>query len=299
MSPAQPDLASDLGSRFLPDFLIVGAMKAGTSTLQAQLAAQPGLFMTTPKEPNFFSDDDIYGQGLEWYQDLFRDAGPNDLKGEASTHYTKLPTYPHTLARMAATLPAPRIVYVIRNPVDRLISHYMHNWTRGEVGHDMVQALQDHPECEAYSRYPMQIAPYLEQYGAHSVLLTSLEALKQDPDRELARVATHIGAPRPLVWDPDLKAQNVSSERHRPLPLHGLLVRNPLARALRHALVPQATRDRIKQARKPRAAPQLPPDLRARMQDRFAPDRDALARLFPDFDGLALSYDFVATQPVS
>ncbi len=59
----------------LPDFLIVGAMKCGTSTLAAQLGAQPGLFMTTPKEPNFFSDDDVYARGMAWYRALF-DAAP-------------------------------------------------------------------------------------------------------------------------------------------------------------------------------------------------------------------------------
>ena len=52
------------GPDFLPDFLIVGAMKCGTSTLQAQLALQDGIFMTTPKEPNFFSDDAVFAPVL-------------------------------------------------------------------------------------------------------------------------------------------------------------------------------------------------------------------------------------------
>ena len=84
----------------LPDYLIIGAMKCGTSTLAVQLGAQPGLFMTTPKEPNFFSDDVIYSRGAAWYQALFDDAKPGDIKGEASTHYTKLPTHPDTLSRL-------------------------------------------------------------------------------------------------------------------------------------------------------------------------------------------------------
>ena len=58
----------------LPDFFIIGAMKCGTSTLQAQLARQDGVFMTTPKEPNFFSDDDIFAKGRAWYEGLFADA---------------------------------------------------------------------------------------------------------------------------------------------------------------------------------------------------------------------------------
>jgi hypothetical protein len=90
-----------------PDFLIIGAMKSGTSTLAAQLSEQAGIFMTTPKEPNFFSDDDVYAQGLPWYAALFDAAEPGDIKGEASTHYTKRPTYPETLARAQAVLEGP------------------------------------------------------------------------------------------------------------------------------------------------------------------------------------------------
>ena len=54
-----------------PHFIIIGGMKCATSTLHDQLAAQPGFFMTEPKEPNFFSNDEIYERGLDWYTDLF------------------------------------------------------------------------------------------------------------------------------------------------------------------------------------------------------------------------------------
>ena len=81
-------------SRRMPDFIIIGAMKSATSTLHNQLGAQSSIFMSSPKEPNFFSDDDIYNQGLSWYSGLFSDANGSDICGESSTHYTKLPDYP-------------------------------------------------------------------------------------------------------------------------------------------------------------------------------------------------------------
>ena len=89
----------------MPDFIVMGAMKSATSTLHEQLSEQEGFFMTEEKEPNFFSNDEIYAKGLEWYASLFANAAPGDLCGESSTHYTKLPTYPHTVARMRAALP--------------------------------------------------------------------------------------------------------------------------------------------------------------------------------------------------
>ncbi|GHF71716.1 sulfotransferase family protein [Seohaeicola zhoushanensis] len=278
----------------LPDFLIIGAMKSGTTTLQVQLEAQPGIFMTTPKEPNFFSDDPVYAQGMDWYRGLFAAAAPGDLKGEASTHYTKLPTYPETIARMAAVLASPRLVYVIRDPVERALSQYLHEWSRGSLGHDPVAAFEATPELIAYSRYPMQIEPYIDRFGAGNVLLTSLEQITSDPEGELGRIGVHIGAGQALSWKPELGAQNVSRDRIRVLPFHRLLVANPVARALRRGLVPKAVRQRIRNSRLRDERPQLPPDLRRRLEETFAPDAARLAELFPDFPALARSYPFLA-----
>src|SRR5690349_17383952 len=114
-----------------PDFVIIGAMKCATTTLHEQLARQPGIFMSRPKEPNFFSDDEVYARGLDWYRSLFDGAGDSALCGESSTHYTKLPSYPETVGRMARALPRPRLIYVMGHPVDRLISHFVHEVTNG------------------------------------------------------------------------------------------------------------------------------------------------------------------------
>jgi hypothetical protein len=105
-----------------PDFIIIGAMKCATSTLHEQLARQPGVFMSIPKEPNFFSDDAQWSRGVDWYTGLFDDAPADALCGESSTHYTKLPTHPDTVDRMRRFLSAgTRFIYVMRHPVDRLL----------------------------------------------------------------------------------------------------------------------------------------------------------------------------------
>ncbi|WP_298976340.1 sulfotransferase [uncultured Roseobacter sp.] len=276
-----------------PDFLIIGAMKSGTTTLQAQLAAQAGIFMTTPKEPNYFSDDDVFAKGTGWYQTLFDAAAPGDIKGEASTHYTKLPTYPQTVTRLADMVSAPKLIYVIRDPVARAVSHYIHEWSEGRMGDDPVAAFADHPELVAYSQYPMQLAPFIARFGLDAILLTSLEELTRDPDGVLSRIGPHIGSTTPLIWDHGLGAQNVSSERFRRLPLHRLLVANPVARALRRNLVPAGLRAKIRKARTHGDRPELPQSLRRELEQRFAPDRAALAALFPDHPALSLAYGFV------
>src|SRR5690606_4205334 len=149
---------------------IIGAMKSATSTLHEQLALQPGIFMSTPKEPNFFSDDAQFAKGLGWYTGLFAEAEPNALCGESSTHYTKLPTHPHTVERLAAAVPGARFIYVMRHPIDRLVSHYIHGWTMREISEPIDEAIDRHPELIAYGCYAKQLTPYFERFGRDRVL---------------------------------------------------------------------------------------------------------------------------------
>ncbi len=277
----------------LPDFLIIGAMKCGTSTLQAQLADHSGIFMTTPKEPNFFSDDDIHARGTDWYEALFDAAAPGDLKGEASTHYTKLPTYPQCLERMAAVLEAPKLIYMIRNPVARAVSHYVHEWTMGTVSTDLDHALDVHPELISYGCYGQQIAPFAQRFGAERIRVFSLEDMRRDPQRILDQVGAFLGVSEPLFWHEDHARMNAGAERIRRLPLHGLIFDNPLATWARRTLVPQGLRDRIKAGRQMAEAPKFSADSIRRLEAVFAKDHARLRELFPDAGGFVASYPFV------
>ncbi len=276
----------------LPDFLILGAMKCGTTSLAAQLAEQDGVFVTDPKEPNFFSDDAVWGRGLDWYRDLFSDAPTGALKGEASTHYTKRPVHPLTLSRMQPVLTAPRLIYMIRDPVARAVSHFVHEWSQGVLDDDIVAAFDTHAPLIDYGRYAYQIAPFLDAYGADAVLLTSLEQVKADPQAEMNRIAAHLGHDAPLTWHDDLGAKNVSAERVRRLPMQGVLVENPVAEALRRALVPKSVRNWVRGRRRMKVRPELTPELRACLETAFLKDRTDLARLFPNHPALRLCYPF-------
>lgn len=271
-------------------------MKCGTTTLAAQLAAQDGVFITTPKEPNFFSDDAIYGQGMGWYEALFDAAAPGEITGEASTHYTKLPAYPETVARMHAQRPDLRLVYMIRNPVDRAVSHYIHGWTEGRMGADAAAAFAAHPEIVDYGSYGRQITPFIEAYGPGRVMLTSLEQITADPSRAFGEIAAFLGLPEEAAWDDGLGAQNVSAQRMKPLPFHGLIVDHPLARRLRHALVPKGLRRWIGARRTKASRPEVPPAIRRSMEGVFARDRAVLAGHFPNHPALELCYPFAPPQ---
>jgi hypothetical protein len=230
-----------------PDFIIIGAMKCATSTLHEQLAAQPGIFMSTPKEPCYFSDDEIYERGQGWYTSLFAEAPPHALCGESSTHYTKLPTYRDTIARMRHLLSdRVRFIYVMRHPIDRLVSQYIHEWTQRVISKDINEAVNEHPELIDYSRYAMQLEPYLQTFGRERVLPLFFDRLTVAPQAELQRVCEFIGYQGNAVWHDELSEQNVSSERMRRSPARDLLINLPGLKQARRALVPKSMRERIK-----------------------------------------------------
>ncbi len=262
-----------------PNFIIIGAMKSATSTLHEQLALQPGIFMSTPKEPNFFSDDDVYQLGLNWYQELFENADLNDICGESSTHYTKLPDYPKTLNRMSAYLPRLKLIYVIRHPIERLVSHYMHQWSQNVIRTDINTAIDTFPELINYSRYSMQITPYIEQYGRENILLVFSEAFREEPELELERVARFIGYDEPVKWHETLPEQNVSNQRVRRFKGYNFLINNPVLATVRRSLIPKGLRNFVKQQLVMKKRPELTVESQRKLEKIFNEDLNSLSQL--------------------
>jgi len=196
-----------------PHFIIIGAMKCATSTLHEQLALQPNIFMTDLKEPNFFSDDDKYNQGIDKYLSLFNDAHPHDLCGESSTHYTKLPTYPETINRIEKHFPDLKFIYVMRHPINRLVSQYIHEWSQRVIREDINKAIFTFPELIKYSLYTEQLKPYFTTFGKDKVLPIFFEKLLSQPQSELEKICSFIGYKNEPKWDFDLDARNVSQQR--------------------------------------------------------------------------------------
>jgi hypothetical protein len=230
-----------------PDFVIIGAMKCGTTTLAAQLGAQDGIFITEPKEPAFFSHDEIFARGEDWYRSLYEAADANDLKGEASTEYTKLPTYPRAIERLHSFAPDVRLIYITRDPYARIVSHYMHLWRDGTVPRDINRAVREHPEFIAYSKYDVQLQPWIERFGADAVLRLAMEDMAKDPQAVLERAARHIGHTGNVAWRDDLDRMNPGVGHIRSFPLKRLLVDNPVMEGLRRNLVPKSARLKIRQ----------------------------------------------------
>jgi hypothetical protein len=260
-----------------PDFIVIGAMKSATTTLHEQLALQPGIFMTRPKEPNYFSDDANYARGWGWYSSLFQAAAPGQLRGESSTHYTKLPAFPQTVERMVRALPRVKLIYVMRHPIDRLVSQYVHELTAGRLRVSLPEAVERHPELFDYGRYAMQIEPFLAAYGFDSVLPVFFPRLITESEDELERIGRFLAVQGPLRWDFAMKPQNAGRDRLRPSLLRQALVQAPVLRGVRRRVLPRRWSQSAKVFWRARIdPPAIPPDLAARLREVFDFDLNQL-----------------------
>lgn len=253
----------------LPSFIIIGAMKSATSSLYDQMLLQPGIFMPELKEPNFFSNDEQYSRGLDWYKSLFDDANDGDLIGEASTHYTKLPTYPKTIERLQQQIKSPRLIYVLRHPIERLISQYVHQWSEGEIRCKIDEAVTRHPEIVSYSCYTQQLEPFIKAFGKASILPVFMSDIKERPQETLGEICQFIGYKGEVKWKFDLAKSNVSAERVRKFPFYDQIIENAAAKALRRGVVPKSFRAKVRNLFVMQKKPVLSAGTIAQLEERF------------------------------
>jgi hypothetical protein len=175
----------------LPNFLVIGAMKSGTSSLTAYLASHPDVFVCEPREPDFFSTNTH--RGLSWYESLFREAVGCRAIGESSTGYTKAPAIGGVPERIAAVLPSVRLIYLIRNPVDRIRSMYVHEVARSRETRDLRQAIKRRADYFDLTRYGYQLDQYLSVFPREQILIVRAEDLLVHRRETVARVFEFIG----------------------------------------------------------------------------------------------------------
>lgn len=186
-----------------PDFLIIGAMKAGTTSLFSWLGSQPEVFVPTIKEPNFFSDDRLWNKGEVWYRELFRGRRPGQIAGEASVAYTDPAYAARAASRIAPLLPDVKLVFVARDPVERLRSHYRHEVLRRRERRRLIDALAD-PRSPylARSRYFACLEPYTVSFARDHIRVARFEDLFGPRDEAWLSLLAFLGVdarPRPTA----------------------------------------------------------------------------------------------------
>jgi hypothetical protein len=181
-----------------PDFMIIGAMKSGTSSLHTYIAKHPDVFMCWHKEPQFFSRQENYARGLDWYFSLFRGARDDQICGESSTCYSRWPYFGNVAARIHEAVPDARFIYVMRHPVERAYSHYRHEMEERKIhgNNEMIsfnEALEKVPEIFDTSLYRRQIEKFLDYFPRDRLLLLFFEDLTREPAPVLEEVQRFLG----------------------------------------------------------------------------------------------------------
>jgi hypothetical protein len=164
----------------LPNLLVIGAMKAGTTSLHYYLSLHPEIFMSEEKEPTFFTVEKNWHKGLEWYESHFPVEAR--VRGESSPDYTKFPAIADVAARIHSVLPDARLIYLVRDPIERIISHYLDAYSFGRVNGTLDEELKDIEQNHFVncSRYYFQLEQYLEHFAPRQILVLVSEDLRDD-----------------------------------------------------------------------------------------------------------------------
>jgi Sulfotransferase domain len=267
------------GEGALPTFVVIGGLKCGTTSLHHYLALHPEVAMSRPKELNFFAAELNWELGRDWYVSHF-DAAVR-ARGESSPHYTNRPRFEGVAERMRSVAPELRLVYMVRDPIDRLLSHYLHNVGGGYDDRPLDEALAD--DRSAYwqrGRYAFQLEPYLEAFDQGSITIVSSEELGRERAAAMRRVFESLGVDASFT-SPQFEREweTGSAKGSGGFRLMDRAVRLPGLRGLDRNFdrLPERLRwavERLVHAPDagPADKPELPAELRARMAEFFAPD---------------------------
>lgn len=272
--------------RRAPSFLVIGAMKAGTTSLYHYLRAHSQVYMPALKEVDFFTEELNWQRGWSWYDRQFAGATDHHVAlGEASTSYTKFPRYKDVPEKIARFLPEVKLVYVVRDPIERIRSHYQHNVTLGHERDPIDVAVKRDPAYLDYSRYALQIDRYLEHFPRARVLVIVSEDLRDARRETVDVVLRHIGAD-PSQPIPTLDQEFYKSEERAPYGPVVTMVRDALRKAFpsrstlwRGTFLPEGLKRRLA-----RAAPEgpsvhsIPPETQSWIRERLKDDVAELER---------------------
>jgi Sulfotransferase family len=190
----------------LPDFIIIGAAKSGTTSVFRWLSEQPEVHGCRLKEPDYFSHDRAWRRGQGWYASLFAGAALGSLLGEASTSYTELRYAARTAARMAESVPAVKLLYLLRHPIDRLRSHYLHDALKARERRSLRDAATDSTnEYLGSSLYYTCLKPFTLLFPREQICVVRFEDVVSDAATGWSQILAHLGLsirPRPTsVWN--------------------------------------------------------------------------------------------------
>ncbi len=173
----------------LPNLIVIGAQKCATTSLHYYLNLHPEISMSREKELNFFVLENNWCKGTKWYKSNFR--GKGKVYGESSPDYTNYPLFDGVPERMRSVVPDAKLIYVVRDPIDRIVSQYVHEYSLGYESRTFEDSLKPVDRTNPYicrSLYYMQIEQYLKCFPRSSILIVAAEDLYYSRSMTLRRI---------------------------------------------------------------------------------------------------------------
>jgi hypothetical protein len=271
---------------FPPAAYLIGAQKAGTTSLAGLLAEHPDLTLSRPKEPDFYTGR--WNKGLDWYRSRFPDAG-NAVLLDASTSYSMAPVVPDERSimndvprRIFELRPDARFIYIVRDPVDRAISAYWHAVRNGDERRPIQESLTEDSMYLRASRYAFQLERYLAFFSKEQFLVLTTSEFAQAPRQVLERCWYFLGLDAARAPATEIRRRN---ESYIVQGVAGALMRLPGAkRAAKFTwknlrkILSDATLSRFKSSIS-RRPPDTSVDIRAHLGELLGNERESLKRL--------------------
>jgi hypothetical protein len=244
--------------------------------------------MSQVKELDFFATESNWKLGEQWYERQFDAAGDALAIGEASTSYAKYPMHGGVPERISKMLPEVRLVYLVRHPIERLRSQYLHQSLHGIERRPIERAVLEDPNYVDFSRYALQIERFLEYFPLEQMLVIKSEDLRQNRRPTVDRALKFIGvdgSPPEGVLEEEFHR---TAEKRVLRPFFGWTHRLPGYDGVTR-LVPQSVKERTFQFRTRGIDPSpaiLSASVQGALEDQLREDIRRLRSYMPeDFDG--------------
>lgn len=260
-----------------PDLIVIGAQKCGTTTIYEDLAQHPDISMTEKESALLLSSDDSSDIASEYAR---AHRVPGNSLVEVSTEYAMRPL--HDVADLAVTVaPQAHIVYIVRDPIARVISHHHHEVAARTMSEGIDDAVVTHDRLIDYSRYAHQVSPWLDAFGPERVHVVQFEAYMTDRIGSASELYEIMGLAPFTLANPD-EVHNAATDKRVAVGLGGRLANNRVYRQVIRPRVPVSAKAAAKRVLLPKAPPRpaLPSSTTLHtLVDRLAPEVEELAVL--------------------
>jgi sulfotransferase family protein len=267
----------------MPNLIIIGGLKCGTTSVHHYLGLHPEVQMSKPKELNFFVAELNWDLGLDWYRARFDERFA--VRGESSPHYTNLPRFEGVAERIESHCPDARLIYMVRDPINRVLSHWVHatgaGYEHGEL--DEVLARPDTAYVQR-SMYWMQLQPYLERFDHERIEVFTAEELQADRQETMRSVFRYAGVDEDFTHEQfDREWEKSSAKQGDKYQVMERLVKLPGLRSFDRNFdrLPESLRWMVEKVvhdpeKPPAPKPELPDEMLDRMRGWFRDDVAAL-----------------------